>query len=148
MEVVVTANIDNEDQMDKEATLYKYFRIPEEIEQLEVERMNFSRNYYSEHSFYSHTVYDGYDIHNEAPRVETVAINLADAQKALHDHIKRKRRVYRQFMEWVASLSADKRFHLEAKYIDYELLSYWSVEDAAYEKALELENKSCYITFN
>lgn len=137
----------DEQQLEKEATLYKYFNMPNEIQRLEVERMNFSCNYYNEHSFYSHTVYDGFDIHSEAPRVEQVAINLADAQQALDDHIKRKRRVYRQFKDWIAKLPAEQRFHLEAKYLHYQVLSYWTIEDIVYEKIAELDLKSNYVKY-
>ena len=125
--------------MNRVRALHKYFHIPEEIEQLEIKKRDFSRNFYNQHSFYSHIVYDGYDIHSEAPAVETLAINLADAQRSLNDHIKRKRRVYRQFMNWVKTLPVDKQFHLEAKYIDYEVTSYWAIEDVAYNKVIDLD---------
>ena len=127
------------EEMNRVRALHKYFHIPEEIEQLEIKRRDFSRNFYNEHSFYSHIVYTGHDIHSEAPAVETLAINLVDAQQSLNNHIKRKRRVYRQFMNWVETLPVDKQFHLEAKYIDYEATSYWAIEDVAYRKIIDLD---------
>lgn len=96
--------IDYELQEDHEE-INKWLNLPLHIAELEYERATFSNDYYQEHSFYSHIVYDDdRGIISEAPRVDTVAINLADSCLLLDRHIKRKKRQHKLFIQVLARL--------------------------------------------
>lgn len=79
----------NED--DVKAEINKWLNLSTKLVELEHERDVYSNRYYQEHSFYSHIVYNGREIRSEAPRVDEVAINLADASAIKDEHIKRVR---------------------------------------------------------
>lgn len=79
----------NEDEV--KAEIYKWLNLSAKLAELEHERDVYSRQYYQEHSFYSHIVYNGREIRSEAPKVDKVAINLADASAIKDKHIKRVR---------------------------------------------------------
>lgn len=90
---------------EKHEEITKWLNLPYSIAELEYERAMFSSNYYQEHSFYSHIVYDDYrGIISEAPRVDMVAINLADSCLLLDHHIKRKKKQYNLFKQVLARL--------------------------------------------
>ena len=81
----------------------KWLNLPYYIAELEYERETFSSNYYQEHSFYSHIVYDEYrGIISEAPRVDIVAMNIADSCMILDKRIKRLKEQHRLFTQWLA----------------------------------------------
>lgn len=79
----------NED--DVKAEISKWLNLSTKLVELEHERDVYSNRYYQEHSFYSHIVYDGYSIRSEAPKVDKVAINLADVSTIKDKRIKRVR---------------------------------------------------------
>ncbi len=93
------------DLQEKRDDINKWLNLPYSIAELEYELKTFSQSYYQEHSFYSHTIYD--EIHGvitEAPRVEDVAINLADSSLVLESHIKRNKAEYKLFEQYVSRL--------------------------------------------
>lgn len=90
-----------------------------EIAELEQEKETFSRNYYQEHSFYSHVVYDYYrGIISEAPRVDEVAINLADTHLVMDRHIKRVKEQQTLFNDCLARLPTKEVQRLRTHYTD------------------------------
>lgn len=90
---------------ERKEEISKWLNLPYFIAELEEELENFSSNYYREHSFYSHTVYtEHFGIVTEAPRVEDVAINLADSCMVLSDRIKRNKADYRRFKQLLTYL--------------------------------------------
>lgn len=95
----------NEDDVKAEIT--KWLNLSAKLVELEHERDVYSRQYYQEHSFYSHIVYNGREIRSEAPRVDEVAINLADASAIKDKHIKRVREQCKLFSYCTARFPPD-----------------------------------------
>lgn len=90
---------------ERKAEINKWLNLPYLIAELEEELATFSDNYYKEHSFYSHTVYtEHFGIITEAPRVEDIAINLADSCLSLEHRIKRNKAEYKRFKLLLACL--------------------------------------------
>lgn len=90
---------------ERKEEISKWLNLPYFIAELEHDKATFSQKYYSEHSFYSHIVYDEYrGIISEAPRVDEVAINLADASAIKDKHIKRVREQCKLFNYCTARL--------------------------------------------
>ena len=104
--------------MEKQAEIKKWFNLPNLIAELEEEKEKFSQNYYEEHSFYSHIVYDDVlGVISEAPRVEDIAINLADSCLLLERRIKRNKRQYKLFKQAMVLLPTFKLDSLNEKEI-------------------------------
>lgn len=95
----------------------KWLDLPYFIAELEYERKVFSNNYYQEHSLYTHIVYNGQGIATETPRVEMVAINLADSCLVMDRRIKRNKEGYRLFSEFLARLPTKEVEALKTQYI-------------------------------
>lgn len=103
----------------KQEELTRWLNLSYEIAELEQEKATFSSNYYQEHSFYSHIVYDYYrGIISEAPRVDEVAINLADTQIVMDRHIKRIKEQQTLFNDCLARLPTNEVQRLRTHYSD------------------------------
>ncbi|MGE7365192.1 hypothetical protein ACQKKE_00935 [Desemzia incerta] len=104
---------------EKSEEITRWLNLPVAIAELEYERATFSSNYYQEHSFYSHVVYDDVrGIISEAPRVDLVAINIADSCLLLEQRIKRNKQQYKLFKQVVARLPTIEVDSLNDKEID------------------------------
>ena len=133
MEVVTDDGI-----QEKREEINKWLNLPYLIAELEYERATFSNNYYQEHSFYSHIVYDEYrGIISEAPRVETVAINLADACLVKNRHIKRVREQYTLFMECLSHLPTNEVETLKTHYLGFDSYLVFTKLDETIYKIIE-----------
>ncbi|MCI3028540.1 hypothetical protein LMF32_05425 [Desemzia sp. C1] len=104
---------------EKNEEITRWLNLPVAIAELEYERATFSSNYYQEHSFYSHVVYDDVrGIISEAPRVDLVAINIADSCLLLEQRIKRNKQQYKLFKQVVARLPTIEVDSLNDREID------------------------------
>lgn len=116
----------------------KWLNLPLHIAELEYERATFSNNYYQEHSFYSHIVYDDdRGIISEAPRVDMVAINLADACLVKDRHIKRVREQYTLFMECLSRLPTNEVETLKTHYLGFDSYMEFTKLDETIYKIIE-----------
>lgn len=107
------------DLQEKQEELTRWLNLSYEIAELEQEKATFSSNYYQEHSFYSHIIYDDYrGIISEAPRVDEVAINLADTYLVMDRHIKRIKEQQTLFNDCLARLPTKEVQRLRTHYSD------------------------------
>lgn len=133
MEVITDDGI-----QEKREEINKWLNLPYLIAELEHDKATFSQNYYSEHSFYSHIVYDDdRGIISEAPRVDKVAINLADACLVKDRHIKRIREQYTLFMECLSRLPTNEVETLKTHYLGFDSYLVFTKLDETIYKIIE-----------